>query len=158
MIKILRILFESFRINFFGLFNVKTSSLTIKEFPVDEYGGIAFFQYPFQENGNNKYFCQIYGENNSIDFTVAKRSYLKLTSEIIPGDIFTGLCKLNVSAGTLLPISIPNKRTDAAEANVTLTVNKKKYELGKLKQNSFHYIPFYNDSIRGFEYYTLIQP
>jgi len=53
---------------------------------------------------------------------------------------------LNVSAGTLLPISIPNKRTDAAEANVTLTVNKKKYELGKLKQNSFHYIPFYNDS------------
>jgi hypothetical protein len=146
MIKILRILFESFRINFFRFFNIKTPSLTIKEFPVDEYGGIAFFQYPFKENGDIKYFCQVYGENNSVDFTVAKRSYLKLVSEIIPGDIFTGLCKLNVSAGTLLPISIPNKQTDAAKANVTLTVNEKKYELGKLKQNSFHYIPFYNDS------------
>ena len=146
MKRIIRIILEIVKINFFALFKIKTSSLSVKEFPLDIYGKSAFFNHPFYKKGETSYFAQIYGSNNSLDFVVAKRSHLKFVSEIVKGTYVNCVHKLHIKEGELLPVSIPNKNTDASTASIRINSNGKDYELKKLKQNSFHFIPFTKES------------
>lgn len=146
MKRIIRIILEIVKINFFALFKIKTNSLSVKEFPLDIYGKSAFFNHPFYKKGGASYFAQIYGSNNSSDFVVAKRSHLKFVSEIVRGSYVNCVHKLHIKEGELLPVSIPNKNTDASTASIRINSNGKDYELKKLKQNSFHFIPFTKES------------
>ena len=138
MKRIVRIILEIIKIDILALFKIKTNSLSVKEFPLDIFGKSAFFNHPFYRKEGVDYFAQIYSSNHSTDFSVAKRSHLKFVSEIVKGTYVDQLHVLNIKKGELLPISIPNKNTDASTASIMINSNGKEYNLKKLKQNSFH--------------------
>ena len=142
--KWVRIIRENIYIDIMSLFGKRTTSLSVKEFPIDIYGKNAFFSNPFisnnTKNGVDNYCAQIYGVELSVEYAISKRSYLNYTSEIIKGDIAKGKSKIHVDCDSLLPISIINKIADDYDHNLKIEFTNSQYNLGRLKSNRFHYI------------------
>jgi len=142
--KWVRIVRENIYIDIMRLLGKRTTSLTMKEFPIDIYGNNAFFSNPFISNNTNNgidnYCAQIYGIEFSVEHAISKRSYLNFTSEIIKGDIAKGESKIHIDCDSLLPISIISKESDDYDHNLKMEFTNNRYNLGRLKSNRFHYI------------------
>lgn len=128
------VILRIFRKNFFGLEN----------FPFDMYARPAFYRYPFFRDPNTKseYYAQYYREGlitgNIFDIT----SYSKYKAEILEGSYYTkDEFNFNIDQASLLPISLPNNKTDLGIGSLSIDINGKKLILEGLKYNSFHYLP-----------------
>ena len=139
--KIFNTIIKELRVNIKKLFNKR--SFKNVDFPLDKYGKVVFYKYPFLKIDKKEYYAQIHYCNKVTDYIVDKRGYEFFEAEILVGE-YTKRKKLYIKDESLLPISIPNRQTDEGLGSIDIIMNGKKINLKKLKFNSFHYLPIKN--------------
>jgi hypothetical protein len=140
--RLFNIILKGFRIKLLRIINVK--SFQNEDFPLDEFGRVAFYQYPFYCDTVKKqdYFSQFYKEGFVTDHVLDVTRFSNHMAEILKGDyINKGECIVEVTTPSLVPVSIVNRKTDRNYGVVNLEIDGKSITLDGLKQNSFHYLP-----------------
>jgi hypothetical protein len=124
------------------MLNVK--SFRNEDFPLDEFGRVAFYKYPFYHDPIKKhdYFAQFYKERFVTDTVVDITKFSDHMAEILKGDYKNkGEHIVEIDAPSLVPVSLVNRNTDINEGILDFTINEKSVVLEGLKQNTFHYFP-----------------
>jgi hypothetical protein len=140
--KLFNIIFKVYRIKFLRTLNVK--SFRNEDFPLDEFGRVAFYKYPFYRDPIKKqdYFAQFYRERFVTDTVVDITKFSDHMAEILKGDYKNkGEHILEINSPSLVPVSLVNRNTDINDGALSFTINQKSVVLEGLKQNSFHYFP-----------------
>ena len=140
--RVFNIIFKVFRIKFLRMLNVK--SFRNEDFPLDEFGRVAFYKYPFYHDPIKKhdYFAQFYKERFVTDTVVDITKFSDHMAEILKGDYKNkGEHIVEIDAPSLVPVSLVNRNTDINEGILDFTINEKSVVLEGLKQNTFHYFP-----------------
>jgi len=138
----LNVAFKNLRIIFLRLLNRK--SFPNEDFPLDEFGRVAFYKHPFYRDVKNKhdYFAQYYKETFVTDNVLDTTMYSHYLAEILEGEYICDDNKVvEISVPSLLPISLINKSTDRNYGVAEVDVNGNTVVLEGLKQNAFHYLP-----------------
>jgi len=140
--RLLNIIFKDLRIRLLRFFNVK--SFPNEDFPLDEYGRVAFYQYPFyrDDKKNKNYIAQFYKERFVTDNVIDLIGYQGYLAEILEASCISKNSRIvDISVPSLVPISITNKRTDRNYGLAEVEIDGQSIILDGLKQNSFHYLP-----------------
>lgn len=139
---LINIIFKNFRIKVLRALNIST--FPNEDFPLNLFGRVAFYQYPFYRDSVKKhdYFAQFYKEKFVTDTVVDITQFSAHMAEILKGEFKEqGEHILEITSPSLVPVSLVNGNTDANNGILNFGINEKTVILEGLKQNSFHYFP-----------------